>query len=195
MKKKTALAMLLSSLVFVIILSMSANAFAARPASPSEPAGKKGSPPGDGNVAQSEAVFIYAGDPGWVTEGEWYLERYTQLPPPLTGEADLLVANDEGATATYAIPAGYRRMQVASCLYWNCGVVEVFLDGILVKTSDLMSETTVWGQVVYTNARMNPRVGHTLTIRATGKGGPGPIEAEGVTYDFHFVNVQYLRLW
>ncbi len=151
-------------------------------------------------TAPAPPPYILADDPGWVKapSGAWVIERYTQLPPPNTGPADLLVANDAGATATYAIPAGYTRLQLASSRYWTSGVAEVYLDGALVATVDLYSEETSWGDVIYTDLAVNPDVAHTLALRATGTGGPGIVVIDGVTYDLsflHFVNVQWLRYW
>lgn len=140
--------------------------------------------------------YIHASDPGWQTAGTWVLERYSQLPPPFTGSADLLVANDAGATASFAIPAGYTRLEVASSLYWTCGLVEVLLDDTPLCTVDLIRDDTVWGNVIYSTTALNPDTGHTLTLRATGTGGPGIVYFDGVPYDLsslHFVNVQWLR--
>ena len=135
--------------------------------------------------------YILAGDSGWQKVGTWKVEKYTQLPEPYTGPADLLVANDAGATATYTIPAGYTRLEVASSKYWTSGIVEVYLDSsVPVATVNLNSETTTWGQVIYTNEGLDPGVAHTLTIRAMGSGGPG-----GDLWFLHFVNVQWLRYW
>jgi len=135
--------------------------------------------------------YILAGDSGWQKVGTWKVEKYTQLPEPYKGPVDLLVANDAGATATYTIPAGYARLEVASSKYWTSGIVEVYLDSsVPVATVNLNSETTTWGQVIYTNEGLDPGVAHTLTIRAMGSGGPG-----GDLWFLHFVNVQWLRYW
>lgn len=208
--KKIAQTVFLFFLVVMVTASMTLVAVAARPDNPGPPEGERaasnnaserGRAASGGSASQLQAAetFIYADDPGWVTDGEWKVEKYTLLPDPLTGEADLLVANDADATATYTIPTGYTKMQVASSTYWTCGIVEVYLDGALAKTVDLNSETTTWGTVIYTNpGQLDPSTTHTLTIRATGQGGPGVVEIDGVVYDLsylHFVNVQYLRFW
>lgn len=145
-------------------------------------------------VAAPSWVTVNASDPGWTTSGTWRLERYS-LALPGVG-SDLQVANDAGATISYTIPAGTRQLQVASATYWNCGIAEVYLNGALVATVDLRSETTTWGKVIYNNSRLNPAVPNTVTIRATGTGGPGMYEFNGNIYDLtwmHFVNVQYIR--
>lgn len=149
-------------------------------------------------TAPQPPEYIYADDPGWSTQGYWYVEPYSQLPEPLTGEADLLVANDGGAAASYVIPAGYTRGQLASAKYWQCGVAEVYLDGELVETADLNSDEYVWGVPIYTTLDLEPSTAHIITLRATGTGGPGLVEIDGVPYDLtwmHFVNVQWLRYW
>jgi hypothetical protein len=140
-------------------------------------------------TAPTPPAFIYADDAGWAKSGVWAVEDYTGLEP---GGAKILVANDAGATATYAIPAGYTRLEVASAKYWSCGIAEVLLDGVPVATVDLNSEETVWGAVIYSTAALDPSVPHTLTIRATGTGGFQFVH-NGVTYRFQFVNVQWLR--
>lgn len=144
--------------------------------------------------------YILAYDQGWVTEGDWYVEPYTQLPYPLTGPADLLTANDAGATASYTIPAGYSRVQVASARHWQCGLAEVLLDGEVVATVDLYldNEGISWGEIIYADLDLDPTRDHVISLRATGEGGPGWVEIDGERYDLtwmHFVNVQWLRYW
>ena len=114
------------------------------------------------------------------------------------GGTRLLVGNDAGSTASFTVPAGYTRLRLASCKYWSCGVAEVFLDGEPVATVDLESEDSVWGAVIYENLALDPDAPHTLSLRATGTGGPGVVYIDGVPYDLswmHFVNVQWLRYW
>ena len=136
-------------------------------------------------TAPAPPDYVYADNPGWQTTGTWDLERYTQLPPPDTGPHDLLTANDAGATASFTVPAGYTRLQVASSEYWTCGMVDVYLDGVLVVDDfDLISEETTWGNVIYSNNALDPSVAHTLTLEATGTGGPGIVYFDGVPYDF-----------
>ncbi len=123
------------------------------------------------------------------------MENYTGLEP---GGTKILVANDAGATATYTVPAGYTRLEVASCEYWLCGIAEVYLDGAVVATRRPQEPhgSTTWGNVIYTDLAVDPAISHTLTIRATGTGGPGIRSPRRRPTPFlHFVNVQWLRYW
>jgi len=155
----------------------------------------------DFTTAPQPPEYVYADDSGWEAEpdGAWHLEPYSQLDPPLTGQ-DLLVANDAGATASYAIPAGYTRVTLASAKHWQCGMAEVLLDGVKVAEVDLFydSDDIDWGVVIYENHALDPSTPHTVTLRAKGEGGPGVVWFGGVQYDLswmHFVNVQWLKFW
>jgi hypothetical protein len=143
-------------------------------------------------TAPTPPAYIYADDAGWVKSGTWVVENYTGLEP---GGTKILVANDYPATATYTVPAGYTRLEVASSKYWLCGNVDVLLDGAVMATVDLINPTTTWGNVIYTDLAVNPTTSHTLALRATGTGGPGIHPIYGNLSFLHFVNVQWLRYW
>jgi hypothetical protein len=178
MKKITGIVVLLF-LVVVLVASMAATAVAAKPTKID---------------ASAKDPYYYANDPGWVKTGTWKVEQYTKLPPPLTGPNDLLVANDAGATASLAVDlqGSLKYIEVWSAKYWQCGTMEIFLDGASQGTFSLnitpVGAAPQWSQLIWTSTKQGGTT-HTVTIKALGTGGPPLYPA------FHFVNVQYVRTY
>jgi hypothetical protein len=147
-------------------------------------------------VAAADTLFVYADDAGWQKTGTWVVEDYTSYEG-----AKLLVANDAGATAKYTFGGSSKAktVEVYASTYWTSGYVEILLDGTLVTTVNLNSDTTTWGKLIYEGKfGGNPWSAHTVEIRAKGTGGPGIVDFDGISYDLsylHFVNVQYLKAY
>lgn len=179
MNKVTRTAVLMA-LVFIITALLSTAAIA-------KPPEWSKKPPDGGST-----VYVYADDPGWSKSGTWMVEDYSPDP----GGDKLLVANDAGATATYTTTSKAKFIEVYAATYWLCGDVEVYVDGALVATVDLNSETTSFGVLIYSGKFSgDPNLPHTVEIRALGTGGPGADTPFGDLSWLHFVNVQYLKLW
>jgi hypothetical protein len=182
MKRVTQVIFMLA-LVLVLALSMASTAFAK---------------PKDGGVAVAavDTLYVYADNPGWQKTGSWTVEDYTS-----SGGTKLLVANDAGATAKYTFGGSdkTKTVEVYASTYWTSGYVEILLDGTLVATVNLNSDTTTYGTLIYKGKfGGNPWSSHTVEIRATGTGGPGTVYFDGIPYDLsylHFVNVQYLKAY
>jgi len=187
MKKITRIIVLLS-LVFILVASMAATAVAAKP--------NKGVSP------SAVLATIYANDPGWVKtpSSAWKVEQYTKLPSPLTGEHDLLVANNAGVTASYTFAGDTAKnmyVWIYAAKYWSCGTMEIYLDGTLVTTPpvNLNSTVTDWGNVPIEVGKFKGPGPHTLTISATGNGGPGIIDGiDYSSYGLHYVNIWKVEL-
>lgn len=137
--------------------------------------------------------------------GQWTRSGLTALEPFVRNGVTswLLVMNDPGANyVTCAIPAGAVQVQVFSARYWQCGRMNIYIDGALRATVDLYydnfgtgPEGVLMDQNVY-SAALDGSTPHVLKIEAAGSGGPGIVNIGGVDYDLswvHFANVQYIR--
>lgn len=139
--------------------------------------------------------IVYADDPDWATTGTWRLERYTMLPAPFTGPADLLVANDAGASASYAIPGKVVKgsgFTLFGSRYRQGGLADVYLiQGREVKWSGVVdfhldADEPAWDQPLFTFTFPNNGRNWRFEIVARGTGScPDP--------DWHFVNIQYIQ--
>ncbi len=133
------------------------------------------------------ATTYAADDAGWSTTDIWKVENYSQLPPPFTGVANLLVAQGSGATASHAFTG--RRVKLYASTYWSCGAAEILIDGQPVQTVNLYKApvdgdySPSWGVNVFTVSGLSAGK-HTIAIRCLGRGGD---------QGYNFVNVQYIE--
>jgi hypothetical protein len=184
----------LTALILILVAAMTTTALA-KPKPPDAPGGGGGAD-----------ITVQANDTGWVTTGTWQLENYTA-----DGGSYILVANDAGASATYtfakALKVKSQKIDVYASKYWLSGDVQVRIDGTLVATVSLNKvggvamapfSTPLFGQLIYSGNFSSANSDHTVTITATGTGGPGIVNIGGTNYDLsglHFVNVQYIHTY
>jgi hypothetical protein len=134
------------------------------------------------------ATTYAAGDAAWSKTGAWKVELYPQLPPPDNGPADLLVAQDSGATASHAFTG--RRVRLYVSTYWSCGSADVVIDGQVAATISLYKApsgedySASWGVSAFTISGL-AKGSHTFAIRCLGSGG---------ALGYNFVNVQYIEV-
>ena len=160
------------------------------------------------NPAVLQAATVYqADDAGWgltpaappersetVMGYGWVIEHYTT--------ANLLVGHNitgqSNATASHSFTG--RRVKFYASTYWECGNVNVYIDGVLEATvnlyyydipiadpedpDDLTPRTTRWAQNVFTLSGLSEGA-HTFMIECVGSGSAGGA---------NFVNVQYIEV-
>ena len=117
-------------------------------------------------------------DPSIVVEGLWAYEVYTG---PTNGK--IRVAGDKGAKLNFKFEGSQVKMIVAK--YWTCGSANIYLDGKLISTVNLYSQTTTYN-VIQVDMPGIKRGAHVLTIEALGSGNP-----EGT---YNFINVDCFQV-
>ena len=132
-------------------------------------------------VLQPATVYL-ATDPGWTTTGTWKVEYYTLLPPPDTGPADLLVAQD---TDVHGQPRLHRAAGEALRLH-----LLVLRLGATSSSTARSGRRSAWAaeRLLLGHERLHhfrPLQGQPhLRHQVPGDGGG---------YGFNFVNVQYIE--
>lgn len=121
----------------------------------------------------STPVIYEESDPSITVEGLWVIERYTG---PTDGK--IRVAEDAGARLHFRFTG--RQVKMINAVYWSCGAARIYIDGRLVDTINMYSQTTAY-QVTDFDAPGLAYGEHVLTVEVLGSGNP--------VEPYNFVNV------
>jgi hypothetical protein len=124
-------------------------------------------------AGQSVPVTYEEDDPSISIEGLWVNEVYEG---PTNGK--IRVAEDTGSKLHFRFTG--RQVQMVAAKYWTCGSANIYVDGELVATVNMYSETPTYQVVDFDMPGLKHKE-HVLTIEVLGSGNP--------VEPYNFVNI------